>query len=118
MRISNWSSDVCSSDLAGKEVALDVDGRAARQGDATVRLRAAGADEAVRVRIDRSRRRALEHGIDDFMRTGATDRHRRAVVGDRVRPGRLIEQLDAVERDPRGGEIGRASCRERVCQYV
>src|SRR3546814_5903617 len=64
MRISDWSSDVCSSDLIGVE---------RRRLHAWIGGRKAAAD------------------IDDV------DRHRR--------------------RDDRG-KSGRASCRERVCQYV
>src|SRR3546814_1300894 len=66
MRISDWSSDVCSSDLSGG------DGRRAR--------------ELVRGVAQRRSRRA---------RTG----NRKRSCGDKR-------------------EIGRASCRERVCQYV
>src|SRR3546814_985755 len=75
MRISDWSSDVCSSDLQ--------DMRAQRP-DAVVALPAALGDQRVRL--------AHQHA-------GAA----------------------AVERDPHHTarrQIGRASCRERVCQYV
>src|SRR3546814_4431515 len=72
MRISDWSSDVCSSDLQRAE------------------RRRAG---------DRQRARA---------------RARREVH----LPGRdLGDGQEAAERDVLP-EIGRASCRERVCQYV
>src|SRR3546814_4626331 len=71
MRISDWSSDVCSSDL----VAHIAFGKGAPAG---------------------------EPRLDD-------------IAGDRTRDGRKqvvgIEIADA-------GQIGRASCRERVCQYV
>src|SRR3546814_17353945 len=60
MRISDWSSDVCSSDLLG------VDRIAAPHDD--------------------------EVGLHHLLRIGAAPRA--------------------------AGEIGRASCRERVCQYV
>src|SRR3546814_7518287 len=71
MRISDWSSDVCSSDLAADEIA---------------------------------RHRNGEHDDDPGAFAG-DDVHRpgkQAVA----RPGRTID------------EIGRASCRESVCQYV
>src|SRR3546814_7600621 len=76
MRISDWSSDVCSSDLfAGLARRFDVIGTSA--GGITV--------------------------IDDFghnpEKCAATLRTLKSS------PGRVIE-------------IGRASCRERVCQYV
>src|SRR3546814_6567426 len=69
MRISDWSSDVCSSDLAARIAAVD---------------RSVGLDEVIV---------AAEFG-------GAM--HRR----DDSRRHLLADQL------------GRASCRERVCQYV
>src|SRR3546814_6390934 len=84
MRISDWSSDVCSSDLG------DIDGDA---GD----HRADDADLEIAVGVlrflgrGRNRVEAIEGEEDDCRR-----RHHPA--------------LDAV------GEIGRASCRERVCQ--
>src|SRR3546814_3368892 len=75
MRISDWSSDVCSSDL-----------------DAAKALRDGIVDHAVDLR-------ARRHPHDEGERPGD-----RGVVG---------------EGDHRHlGEIGRASCRERVCQYV
>src|SRR3546814_7922362 len=64
MRISDWSSDVCSSDLD--------------------RIR-----DQQRSRIDHHVVIAIAHP----------------------------EQLNATDLGP-GAEIGRASCRERVCQYV
>src|SRR3546814_2847627 len=68
MRISDWSSDVCSSDLQ----------------------RHAGA----RTAAHRDRRPALFQLAIELARAGEHQRHLRQ------------------------GEIGRASCRERVCQYV
>src|SRR3546814_2165204 len=69
MRISDWSSDVCSSDL------------------------------------QHLRRGAVE--IDLAVLVGGAHHHAGVVVGERVRPP---------VADP--AQIGRASCRERVCQYV
>src|SRR3546814_1997207 len=70
MRISDWSSDVCSSDL---------------------RTRRAGGGRGAGGRAGA----AAHHGGD----TGIQ---------------RLLDLLRADEMD----KIGRASCRERVCQYV
>src|SRR3546814_3108290 len=67
MRISDWSSDVCSSDLAFARFAVE---------------QLAGQRETFRSARD-------------------------AVVRETVEGVRVI-----------GREIGRASCRERVCQYV
>src|SRR3546814_14612713 len=112
MRISDWSSDVCSSDLIG-----------------------VGA-ERLRRRFDRrliARRERAQRMLDAVAKlprhlVGNVDR----VLGDEIdadalrsdqphdlldlveqRAGRIVEQqVRLVE------EIGRASCRERVCQYV
>src|SRR3546814_2783432 len=69
VRISDWSSDVCSSDLPGSK-------------------------------RDQGRRRAED---------GAVARRTRG-------RGRDVPEARSARRSAR--EIGRASCRERVCQYV
>src|SRR3546814_8639306 len=82
MRISDWSSDVCSSDLHRLERAIDnvIDNAISFSPDAgLVCIAATRLGDEVHVRVD-----------DDG-------------------PG-----IDPAHRD----EIGRASCRERVCQYV
>src|SRR3546814_14831184 len=92
MRISDWSSDVCSSDLGeiGEPGAI----LAAREDRRIVR----------RVERDRILRRALLGGV-----------HRDDGILDILEAG----QHGALVRGERGlGPIGRASCRERVCQYV
>src|SRR3546814_9962526 len=77
MRISDWSSDVCSSDLAGAD-RTDEDGKAAHFPDQ---------------RLGQELHRALGGRIADHM-------------------------IDRAPVGPRAEQIGRASCRERVCQYV
>src|SRR3546814_8291250 len=107
MRISDWSSDVCSSYLV-----LSVElGEAANAVDAQC-------DESLRHRRFQVRadlRRRGRHCI------GVGYERRQALRQGRVRP----RQIDA--RIKRAGierwvamrlKIGRASCRERVCQYV
>src|SRR3546814_17356926 len=89
MRISDWSSDVCSSDLAGDP------------GPAAATRHGTG---------------ALNHG-----------RKREGSGQDRRPHGEAKERIPRQRRDSalQGaqyhggdvGEIGRASCRERVCQY-
>src|SRR3546814_4963682 len=79
MRISDWSSDVCSSDL-----------RAEGQQD-VVMVRHAGLQPA----------RVLSAHPDDCS----------SAFGHAV--GQPFADASA-----KPGEIGRASCRERVCQYV
>src|SRR3546814_2413127 len=82
MRISDWSSDVCSSDLIS-DVALVIEQRA-----------------SIRMGKDRN----ASSGLDGF-KAGAFS----AMTEIHSHAGR-IHACDQ--------EIGRASCRERVCQYV
>src|SRR3546814_10808263 len=81
MRISDWSSDVCSSDLKhhGTAGALNVEVGGSR------RPRAGQARAASR---------------------GTSGRHCNGRSGGTADDRRILQ------------EIGRASCRERVCQYV
>src|SRR3546814_5998711 len=80
MRISDWSSDVCSSDLIHDLLPAGNDGR---------------------------RWRAVLNEAQIVL-------HNHPVNAERVRSGRMpVNSLWF-----HGGEIGRASCRERVCQYV
>src|SRR3546814_3875288 len=88
MRISDWSSDVCSSDL-GRGEGLGSEGQCQGQS----RLGPAGAAE----RDDNLLARGLRNG---------------------ARAARALLCLGAAGRAEQTLEIGRASCRERVCQYV
>src|SRR3546814_12670119 len=103
MRISDWSSDVCSSDLL--EQLWPLCEKVAR------RLKKAGlAGCAVHLKLKTS----------DFKLVSRS----RRLVG----PTQMAEELyraasplltqEADSRRYRLVEIGRASCRERVCQYV
>src|SRR3546814_3141572 len=80
MRISDWSSDVCSSDLL--VAVADV----------------AQADGA-------------GHVLQFAVAIGGTGQAVERMVGD-------VEFHDAATQLLQPREIGRASCRERVCQYV
>src|SRR3546814_5438143 len=83
MRISDWSSDVCSSDL-----------------NPFVRHRAAGRpDEA-------------GNGVEGGGLARAVGPHH----GEYLARPDLERQV--ADRAQAGEQIGRASCRERVCQYV
>src|SRR3546814_5196706 len=75
MRISDWSSDVCSSDLIRDAMAVTAQD-----------LGAAGRDNS------------FGWGL--------------------VQAKAALDELDGAGTPPPGDEIGRASCRERVCQYV
>src|SRR3546814_1136019 len=78
MRISDWSSDVCSSDLA-EQIGHDAEGR---------------------------ERDDVDLGMTEEPEQVLEQNRAAAVIAE------LLPHLD----DRR--QIGRASCRERVCQYV
>src|SRR3546814_2907618 len=85
MRISDWSSDVCSSDLWKAERRLE---------------------------IARERADALAEGVrkgGDLVVLAAAGQMPTATLPAITRSGRDL---------PADYQIGRASCRERVCQYV
>src|SRR3546814_1211737 len=101
MRISDWSSDVCSSDLLGVP---------------TVWL-------AMFQYVDQNP--SLDVKADILLE--------RVVIGGSAAPRAMIERFDKqfssyvihawgmTEMSPlgtTGNQIGRASCRDRVCQYV
>src|SRR3546814_7564953 len=104
MRISDWSSDVCSSDLTTPPFSVS------KMRRASARLR-----RAVSCAVTRLVRCASVRGVCVDAR-----RHRphrldlvelRNVIGPANISGLLVDEEREVE-------IGRASCRERVCQYV
>src|SRR3546814_5823165 len=86
MRISDWSSDVCSSDLIVPELLIG-HGSGGVRGTAVPLL--------------------VEHDDGAGFRKGVHPVQHRVGGHERAR--------DEQQRNP---EIGRASCRERVCQYV
>src|SRR3546814_9731175 len=99
MRISDWSSDVCSSDLR--------------------RLHRAGRRPAMRRSDLRTDRHKRKNGL-----YSTYDRERLAQIGT---ASLNLSSQTAFENNGMMGlfqpmqsapEIGRASCRERVCQYV
>src|SRR3546814_16221394 len=99
MRISDWSSDVCSSDLdlAGTNDLLDAQAVAMR--DPSLEQVADGRESDVGMRPD--------------IRVAK-------LVGRQVQGAGMIEEDERPDHAalPEGEEIGRASGRERVCQYV
>src|SRR3546814_2937164 len=80
MRISDWSSDVCSSDLSETDLQSISPGLSVRSSQNSNQL-----NYAIR-----------GQSLDPFSNT---------------RPG-VLPYVNEIQ------EIGRASCRERVCQYV
>src|SRR3546814_11358256 len=103
MRISDWSSDVCSSDL------VDV-------GDTAAQLQIVG---------DVPERGVAAQPVGEFLCPGV---ERRAVVAleyvlilGAARTGTEVDVLPGPQVQHHAGnaqQIGSASCRERVCQYV
>src|SRR3546814_14543287 len=94
MRISDWSSDVCSSDLGGAHLDPRIGPLA--------RLSHARADAAPGRGADQPRRRQWR-----FPGTGA----------DLLRPSRGVSRVERAALRIGHAEIGRASCRERMCKY-
>src|SRR3546814_2935616 len=82
MRISDWSSDVCSSDLSAQQL------------------------------VEVASRRQHEQVAADLAKELAAD--------GRLRLAPHSSQLPAssIQLDDGTAQIGRASCRERGCQYV
>src|SRR3546814_13543561 len=115
MRISDWSSDVCSSDLilviAGVE-----DGIARIVGDLVDRRRRRG--DAI-IMILQSPHIAPELLFDAFGGTLERDvRVLRLAVPFQHESLHHMRDDVAMETVVRAFQIGRASCRERVCRYV
>src|SRR3546814_1372462 len=147
MRISDWSSDVCSSDLAEADIVDQIvdgaEGRlgarhrradlllVGRVGDDVEQAVAAvtgvpaqrrGERAVLRLRVDHRQPAAL---VQEAERRGATDALRAA--GPNARSALETPALkmlagrlvhDALPPDGAQAAIGRASCRERVCPYV
>src|SRR3546814_17570698 len=90
MRISDWSSDVCSSDLLARDCdVVDVAFAQTRVGDAHEFGALAEILEGAAAGITHRGLHAADHLVNDVLR-GALERH----------------------------QTGRASCRESVCPYV
>src|SRR3546814_3189286 len=145
MRISYWSSDVCSSDLivaAGArlpqldaQVLVPTGRQAERALAAGARHLSAVLSVSERHNLGNVRRTPLESANDYAeivakLPTGARVRLNLATAFDCPHVGRvhgdavlvLLDRLATVTADVEiamcKSEIGRASCRERVCKYV
>src|SRR3546814_14566332 len=116
MRISDWSSDVCSSDfeLAG---AGNVVANAAKAAVGREEFAPSQAFDEGQAQFDRQQSSfAKNHGALSATSTGA------GIIGGVLLPAaRVVKGAGTGARlinNAATGEIGRASCRERVCQYV
>src|SRR3546814_12544606 len=98
MRISDWSSDVCSSDLERDAFGLS--------------LRKRGRSMPALLPVPPSGTRAI-FNIHDIVRKKELCMSDSAEKVKKI----VVEHL-GVEADKVTEEIGRASCRERVCQNV
>src|SRR3546814_3202636 len=140
MRISDWSSDVCSSDLVGPTGCgktllaqtlariLDVPFTMA---DATTLTEAGYVGEDVEniilkllqsadYNVERAQRGIVYiDEVEKLSRKSDNPSITRAVSGEGVRKALLkIMESTVASVPPQGGQIGSASRRERVCQYV
>src|SRR3546814_15505088 len=99
MRISDWSSDVCSSDLLVGIIERE---------------------KPVRLRVDRAGVAGSQPIFARRKRRGGGEGYRlRRGVGRRGQGGGVaIGTGEAGAREAEVEQIGRASCRARVCQYV
>src|SRR3546814_15778490 len=112
MRISDWSSDVCSSDLVDVST-LDAEELAALRRD---KIGFVFQGFNLLPRMTALDNVAMPLG---YARVPVAERHERArealaAVGLSERAGHLPSELSGGQQQ----QIGRAPCRERVCQYV
>src|SRR3546814_13535069 len=113
MRISDWSSDVCSSDLKRVEPLAAKGFVSGRSLDAA-RAEAQAAQARLRV-AQANTRTALNQNAYTTLFADADG----VVMSVAAESGQAVSAGQPVARLPRAGPpIGSASCRERVCQYV
>src|SRR3546814_12614554 len=129
MRISDWSSDVCSSDLVGRMAVLR-DWRGGGVGDALLhallrQARELGWNDIILNAQVSAQSFYARHGFvpvgERFIEAGIEHQAMRR----RIDRPQAIERSDAavaataaIIRQARRGQIGRAPGRDRVCQYV
>src|SRR3546814_17032780 len=117
MRISDWSSDVCSSDLKAllqsSEKYADASRHFAAHG---IKVEGLGLDLAAMMGRKDKVVKDLTGGIEFLFKKNKID----YVKGWGAIPaaGKVTVKLEAGGKHVARGQIGRASGRERVCQYV
>src|SRR3546814_13402233 len=115
MRISDWSSDVCSSDLIEDESVAGLDAHVFSQVDVPAIPMLAADPRPVVTDLDRAspaiKRSLIAFGL---VRIAAVPIHSRGELLGFVNAG-FAEHDHSEETD---AEIGRASCRERVGKCV
>src|SRR3546814_1772983 len=103
MRISDWSSDVCSSDLA-----IDNIREASRRRSAHIILASANTPAKIR---------KVERGCAVANTPDCSDSVKEIAIFTAANSLPVAKQITGW-RCRACEKIGRASCRERVCQYV
>src|SRR3546814_10553749 len=114
MRISDWSSDVCSSDLRAQATQEFVDKTPLQRGTLSDSVRQS---EYIRATTALASYMLAKDNIA-YERTRVTDFRKPAQAlkwgGDMV----TLFAVEALITPAIRGKIGRAWCMERVCQYV
>src|SRR3546814_15657688 len=113
MRISDWSSDVCSSDL-GKTTRRPRSGGVDRRGQIPEMV-------SIHVRPPEIEDRLMPGHWEGDLIKGKANASAVGTLNERTSGYLMLIKLnDATATSAVEGfsEIGRASCRERVCQYV
>src|SRR3546814_14764991 len=114
MRISDWSSDVCSSDLQqSSPEALHALGRIAELYAIEAQVR--GGLPEVRRQARQARAGPRLNALHDWLHNTLRCVSRKSDLAGAIRYA--LTRWAALTRYV-DDEIGRASCRERVCQYV
>src|SRR3546814_6971999 len=110
MRISDWSSDVCSSDLGTRAIRIDTVFAGTKAKYLLQDLYGFAHRPGVWIR-------AKEMPLALRAAPVVHDTGRCVIRNVQVGVGLVVPKKDVVAR-LQAFEIGRASCRERVCQYV
>src|SRR3546814_14172441 len=112
MRISDWSSDVCSSDLPLRPARVLRPARLGMEGQSrrdVLQLEPAGVVRVLRPadHLTTARPRHEDHAMPRFL-----------IERDIPNAGAMTPAQLADATQHSNAEVGRASCRERVCTYV
>src|SRR3546814_10783894 len=126
MRISDWSSDVCSSDLiaktgldehgVGRELISLSDGRAGSRPVMGMFLGGAGLADYILYCRHKIYPLGLSNGLSHFLTALAVIFSLLLGIGGKYMPPRARPIQVSLIREGQL-QFGRASCRERVCQY-
>src|SRR3546814_6376473 len=121
MRISDWSSDVCSSDLSGKDMLVSLAAKAPKYFQTTF-TESYGTQElsSVPIKAGDSKDIKLKVSPPNTVEPGTYPISVHISAGDAKADATLKMEVTGRPHLALTGrnEIGRASCRERVCQYV